>query len=481
MTVSRLFLPSLTLSLGLMMVLLAIPVAAQAATFTATTTVANVTTGTNDQGATTTATIANVAEVKASRTLTVGTVPVSTETITIGSCVVTFGAADSLSCSGNTATIATSTANTVDLVASKLRALTSVSDAVNGHGLLAITGTTTTAIFTTAGTEASSTPIRFIDGTTGGKVTSTASTTGVVPVAQRNTITIGGTAEAGDIFTATLPTVGAVNYTSTSADTTTTLIATGLGLAIVNSTGYADQVFTVSTSTNTVVFNAKVAGTGFLQTSATTNRAPVAQTVTFTPAAIKNADFNVTINGTVHTLRASATATVKEVVDVLAPLVDAHAAVVCTEDDTKITCAAASAGTAFTFDSSVTNVSTVSTASTGSSGGGSSKKKSSSKETKAVPSTPSVVTKPAPSTPAVSFTSDLTVGSTGLEVKALQAYLNAKGFTVAVSGAGSVGNETTMFGGLTRAALAKFQAAKGILPSVGYFGPKTRAHIQANP
>ena len=77
------------------------------------------------------------------------------------------------------------------------------------------------------------------------------------------------------------------------------------------------------------------------------------------------------------------------------------------------------------------------------------------------------------------FKSNLTVGSLGSEVKALQEYLNAKGYTVATSGAGSPGNETTTFGSLTKAALMKYQKAKGITPAAGYFGPKTRAAIQA--
>ena len=77
------------------------------------------------------------------------------------------------------------------------------------------------------------------------------------------------------------------------------------------------------------------------------------------------------------------------------------------------------------------------------------------------------------------FKSNLTVGSLGSEVKALQEFLNAKGYTVAASGAGSLGNETTWFGSLTKEALMKYQKAKGITPAVGYFGPKTRAAIQA--
>ena len=75
------------------------------------------------------------------------------------------------------------------------------------------------------------------------------------------------------------------------------------------------------------------------------------------------------------------------------------------------------------------------------------------------------------------FTKDLTLGSKGNDVKALQQFLNANGYQVAASGVGSTGNETTYFGSLTKAALAKYQAAKGISPAVGYFGPITRAYV----
>lgn len=77
------------------------------------------------------------------------------------------------------------------------------------------------------------------------------------------------------------------------------------------------------------------------------------------------------------------------------------------------------------------------------------------------------------------FKSNLTVGSLGSEVKALQQYLNANGYTVAASGPGSPGNETTRFGAATRAALIRFQKARGITPAAGYFGPKTRAAVNS--
>ena len=78
-----------------------------------------------------------------------------------------------------------------------------------------------------------------------------------------------------------------------------------------------------------------------------------------------------------------------------------------------------------------------------------------------------------------SFMRDLELGVTGADVKTLQVFLNTHGYTIASSGAGSLGNETTMFGSLTRAAVIKYQKAKGITPAVGYFGPKTRAAVNA--
>lgn len=75
------------------------------------------------------------------------------------------------------------------------------------------------------------------------------------------------------------------------------------------------------------------------------------------------------------------------------------------------------------------------------------------------------------------FTRNLKVGAVGEDVKALQAFLNAHGYPVAVRGQGSSGEETTRFGPLTKAALRRFQKAHGITPASGYFGPKTRAYL----
>lgn len=78
----------------------------------------------------------------------------------------------------------------------------------------------------------------------------------------------------------------------------------------------------------------------------------------------------------------------------------------------------------------------------------------------------------------VTFTRNLTVGSTGSDVKCLQQILNGTGYTVSTTGAGSVGNETTYFGSKTLVAVKLFQAAKGMTPA-NQAGPMTRAALNA--
>ena len=78
----------------------------------------------------------------------------------------------------------------------------------------------------------------------------------------------------------------------------------------------------------------------------------------------------------------------------------------------------------------------------------------------------------------VTFTRNLTVGSTGSDVKCMQSLLNSNGYTVATSGVGSPGMETTYFGPLTLVAVRSFQTAQGWTPA-NQAGPLTRAALNA--
>lgn len=86
------------------------------------------------------------------------------------------------------------------------------------------------------------------------------------------------------------------------------------------------------------------------------------------------------------------------------------------------------------------------------------------------------------------FARNLQLHSVGSDVLCLQQYLNSNGFIVSSTGAGSVGLETSYFGNATLAALIRFQNAHiaeiltpvGLTSGTGYFGPSTRAYINAN-
>ena len=78
----------------------------------------------------------------------------------------------------------------------------------------------------------------------------------------------------------------------------------------------------------------------------------------------------------------------------------------------------------------------------------------------------------------VTFTRNLTVGSTGQDVKCFQVLLNNNGYQVAASGAGSPGNETMYFGMRTLAALRTWQVAQGWTPA-NQVGPLSRAKFNA--
>ncbi len=74
--------------------------------------------------------------------------------------------------------------------------------------------------------------------------------------------------------------------------------------------------------------------------------------------------------------------------------------------------------------------------------------------------------------PVITISRDLTIGSTGADVTTLQNWLITRGYAIP---AGATG----YFGAQTQSALARYQAANGISPAAGYFGPITRSHIAA--
>lgn len=79
----------------------------------------------------------------------------------------------------------------------------------------------------------------------------------------------------------------------------------------------------------------------------------------------------------------------------------------------------------------------------------------------------------------VEVTANLAPGSTGEGVRALQQWLNANGYTVATTGAGSPGMESTYYGALTQAAVGRLQDDLGVAYGAyrGYWGPSTRGAI----
>jgi peptidoglycan hydrolase-like protein with peptidoglycan-binding domain len=92
-------------------------------------------------------------------------------------------------------------------------------------------------------------------------------------------------------------------------------------------------------------------------------------------------------------------------------------------------------------------------------------------------SQPSAISTSTESGSTTTLSRDLYEGVSGEDVLTLQILLNANGYKVASTGSGSPGNETTYFGPATKAAVIRFQIARGISPAVGYVGPLTRAAL----
>lgn len=91
----------------------------------------------------------------------------------------------------------------------------------------------------------------------------------------------------------------------------------------------------------------------------------------------------------------------------------------------------------------------------------------------------SVLAKSSPTAVASVPKKNLELGAVSEEVRALQKFLNANGFLVATTGAGSPGKETIRFGAATQQALIRFQKQNKIAPAKGYLGPLTRAKMRS--
>jgi peptidoglycan hydrolase-like protein with peptidoglycan-binding domain len=76
------------------------------------------------------------------------------------------------------------------------------------------------------------------------------------------------------------------------------------------------------------------------------------------------------------------------------------------------------------------------------------------------------------------FERNLSLGISGDDVVLLQQFLNSHGSPIALSGIGSKGKETKIFGTKTKMALIKYQKAHGITPT-GFLGIKTRTFIES--
>lgn len=77
--------------------------------------------------------------------------------------------------------------------------------------------------------------------------------------------------------------------------------------------------------------------------------------------------------------------------------------------------------------------------------------------------------------PVKQFSRNLTLGDTGSDVAMLQSFLEDNNLLVMPAGVAK-----GYFGGLTEAALSKYQASEGIAPAYGYFGPVTRERVMGD-
>ncbi|HEY1041105.1 MAG TPA: peptidoglycan-binding domain-containing protein [Candidatus Paceibacterota bacterium] len=269
---------------------------------------------------------------------------------------------------------------------------------------------------------------------------------------------------------------GVVINLGTAVQTATQVATTIAGATYTGGTNYGVGAYTVGSVGDVVTYTKSGAGTAGNGSVAIAdaNYGAKAQVVTFTPAGTL-ADYRMgaTINGTTYYGTGS---TVQAVVESLNTAMGAITGVGCTEDDTKVTCTANPAGTAFTYGTAILPVNVVS-------GGNQTSGSSSTGSRQAVvwtgvtPTITATVGKIV--TNSVMPKTNISVGAKGSAVVAIQEYLINKNVGVAAEAlaeAGATGN----FGPLTKKALAEFQKSVGISPATGNYGPATRAYIASH-
>lgn len=199
-----------------------------------------------------TQTIANAAQTKASRTLTIASIPANGETITIGTCVVTFdNGTGETNCNDNVASVKRNGGETTSTIATNLRLITNLNDAA--HGGLSVSGSGTNVTFTTSGNETSATNITYTNGT-GVDVTNPTIVTGVVGASQVVTFTPVSPL-SGETFRIT---INGTNYNYIVSTATVQNVVEGL-----KPLADANSAVTCTEDDTKVTCTADIAGTSF--------------------------------------------------------------------------------------------------------------------------------------------------------------------------------------------------------------------------
>ena len=243
---------------------------------------------------------ANASEARASISVTVAQVPSNGDSIVLGGCLIQFktGATTDYDCSNNTAQISVDSANT-STIAALLRGLSGINDPSNG--VLSVSGSGNTAIFTRSTSQVGTTTVQFIDSSTAGTFTST-SVTGQGAVAQSETYTLPRTLVNGDTLTLTLD--GALFTQTFMGNSASTLANLASNISSLPS-------FTATASGQTITVTAGVAGTGFTagglglkhdsaasQTISSSAGSKAIQSIQVPSAFVSGDTVKVTVNGT---------------------------------------------------------------------------------------------------------------------------------------------------------------------------------------